>query len=348
MEREYASLFATALSALMLATGLVSIIAVGTGYYYFLLYSPFCLYSNGCVLEIFISLFASSSLVTLVLDAVFLYLVSSYLTGRKGGRLVVLHTLLGGLTGLFAEALWRSALGAMRVFLVGFSGGVASLAGASIALGGVYKKTYVSIGGSVREISLTPLHLAAAYSALRVMLSLAEFGQRVSGIGLGVLASLSLGYALQSLLAKSPGGPRGYQGAILASIALVALVAPVAAYLHTWASYRGASLVYVSQVCEVCYSVLKGAYQDCETFKTSQRTYLVPVETLEQETRELAGRGVALRCSNVVDATKEFDEYSLPRTLAIVLLLLTITLAPSLPHPLIRRPTTLEQGLQQQ
>lgn len=348
MEREDTSLIATALSAFFLATGSVSIVAVGTGYYYSLLYSPFCLYSKGCVLEVFLSLFASSNVISLVLDAVFLYLFSSYLSRGRKSRAILLYILLGGLTGLFAEALWRSALGVLKVFLVGFSGGVAALAGASVSLGGVYKRMYVSTSGRIREISLKPLHLATAYTALRVFLSLPEFGQRVSGVGLGVLASLSLGYSLQLLMAKPPGKPRGYQGVVLASIAIVALVAPVSAYSYTWVNYRGTSLVYVSQMCEVCYSVLKGAYQDCETFKTTQKTYLAPLETSGQQAHEVAGRGVALRCITVLDASREFDEYSLLRTIAIVLLLLALSLTPLLPGPLPRPPITREQSIQQQ
>ena len=307
------SLFPLALTLLLAATGLLGFIAVGTGNYYSYLYTPFCLFSLDCYLEVFTSLLITSSPVVLVVDALFLYLFTRDSLSVLKRRTLVLLLLIGSIASYFFESLWRIYSGDVKVFIVGSSAGIAAIGGALCATG-FKKRVYIKVGGFVKSCDLNSLFLFTSYALIHAFTELFIVNSNTSTPVIGLIPGFAIGYSTLVFYGKTL--PRETINRVF-GVGMVLAAATLTVYftvltIGKYSLYENTALTYTSRECEIQYSVLKGFFEGYEKIRTRQEIYLLPLENPERsEARVLKGYGVNLNCVTVNDKVRAYNAYSL-------------------------------------
>jgi len=324
-------LFPVILLVLHLIAGFVSFIAVNTGHYYSLLYTPYCLFSWNCGVEVFLSIIAYSSLLILLLDAVFAYLFSSLLL-KSGVELkrVIGSYLSGSLLLLFLESLYLISVNRVKTVILGAGGGgVLALGFLGLYMGLNAKYLVISVERNKYVAIPRTLFMVILYLLARSALSAIYTTSKISYALLGFFASGSVGCLTGVLGTRrivreaSWIEPVGLAYLVLVIGAVVATL--TGSTLYAWRNYEDTVLYYVSKECEIEYNVLKGAFEGREVIKTEQKITIYPTEETSSTTQELLkGWSVSGGCRILYEQPRKYTDYSMALTLlaggALVLL----------------------------
>ncbi|MEM2078878.1 MAG: hypothetical protein QXH45_06420 [Thermosphaera sp.] len=304
------SFFPAGASLVLLGIGGVAFLAVNTGWYYSFLLTPYCLVSLDCWLELFASFFAYKSILLLIVDSFFLYLASRIASGFFKTRVLLATLLAGSALFLLYESLWMLQAGRVKTVVTGMGGGVAALWGLAASSGRPGFSGFVKILGSVRRVNVSCLWLAIVYAGLHALLGIQEQGLMVSTVILAVALSFATGYAIGVRKGKAwTGIPKTVYTVIVVVLVSTLAYLSISAAAIGVSQYENTQLVYTSYQCQLCYTVLMGGFEGCDSFKTRQTLILYPVEnvTLNPE-KELATGRIGLECTLLVEKTRVFNE----------------------------------------
>lgn len=324
---ELANNLGTVLSALLLSGGLLSIVAIGSGQSYSLLYSPYCTFSLNCLLEALISSFAYTNIIVLFLDVLALYALWRYAARLVPIKFAFASLIAGGYASLYAEGLLRAYSGDVKGAIVG-AGGIAALAAIAINYPREWAKPiWFRLGDRVVRLEPRPWLVSALYLLARAAIGLAHPRGTVTTLTLGVTAGYVVGAFIYLLTGK---GPRE-RGPLSAAIALLTISwISVALYgsIPSFAEISGTSLAIYSTTCYLCYSLYRGFLSGCDSIRSPQKFALLPSESVPSGSESLippSARGVwYLECSTTIDKAAAAHPHALLINVIIISVLNSI------------------------
>ncbi|MEM4640806.1 MAG: hypothetical protein QXT93_13105, partial [Thermofilum sp.] len=239
------------------------------------------------------------------------YLASRIASGFFKTRVLLATLLAGSALFLLYESLWMLQAGRVKAVVTGMGGGVAALWGLAASSGRPGFTGFIKVSGRVRRARVPCTALAASYVVLHALISIPEQGLAVSTVVLALTLSFAAGIGAGVL---SGAGWRSLTKPLYA--VLVAILASTIIFLSISSvatgavEYRDTQLVYASYQCQLCYTVLKGGFEGCDSFRTRQTLVLSPREDAGLEPgRELATGRIGLECNLVIDKVRSFNQY---------------------------------------
>jgi len=311
-----------------LISGFILFVAVNTGYYYSILYTPYCLFSWNCILEPFTSIVTYSSIVVLVVDAVFAYLFLTLLVKNTSLSLktIIGVYLAGSLILLFSESLFLISVNSVKKIILGASsGGILALGFLAVYLELNTKYLIISVRKQRYITIQRTLLLFILYLVVRLILSTMYTTSKFDYAPVGLLISGPVGYVIGATRLKKKVEYLVFRriGLVFTALAIVLLsVLLVYSIGYTWRNYQNTTLYYVSKECDIEYSVLKGYFQGREVIKTEQKILIQPFDESDIRAESFKGR-VHGECRVLYEQSRSYTYYSWIITLIIGVILLS-------------------------
>jgi len=313
---------------LTLACGLITVIAVNTGYYYNYLFTPYCLLSWNCWLESLVSVFAQASLWIVLVDGLFLIYLLLKTPRFLTTRLITALLISASLVSIYLEALYLLSMGFVKPSIVGVvGGGIAALAGLLVYMGDFWDEVIIHYSRRPRVVRMPLLIVSLVlYFALRSYLSIVSSTRRVVYQLFSLVAGFSTGYSVGLLSKRIRGGKSRYSryiGIVLSVATILYTVLPFTSVVsYTWSKYVDTVLLYINRECSMYYNLYHGVFEGLVGIK-NQFIVLHPLESAHYELSYInKTRSVEKQCIVYIATSKAFNRYSIISITLITLLLI--------------------------
>lgn len=319
---ELANTIGVILAASLLSSGLLSIVAIGSGHAYSFLYNAYCTYSLNCFPEALASLFAYTSPLPLFFDVFMLYVLWRYATKLVPLKAAFLSLIAGGCASLYAEGLLRIYMGNPKAVVVG-AGGIAALAAIAVNYPKeLARPKWIRIGERVFRIEPRPWIISALYIPIRALMGLSRPLGAATTLALGITASYVVGAFIYLLLAKEL-GKRAQLSAAIALLTMLWITLAFYVISPSFAEMSGTSLAIYSTNCYICYSLYRGFLSGCDNFRFAQKLVILPFESLPSGSESLvpsSARGIWYsECVTSIDKMAAASPHALLINLLIVI-----------------------------